>query len=129
MSRQRAESHTAGLTQQLLHQLGQDHINLDAIRQLATAAGKRRLLPLLGQIATGALPDETSYHQANAIYTLGMMRDPAAVPWLAPLLDVPDPDVQVLAVRALGRIGGEEALEPVRRRYNRPAEPSPTPEA
>jgi hypothetical protein len=36
------------------------------------------------------------------------------------LLGSADMDMQILAVRALGRIGGDQALEPVRRLYNAP---------
>jgi hypothetical protein len=50
------------------------------------------------------------------------------VPWLTAILDAPDPALQMPAVRALGRIGGEGALAPVRRHYNAPApEPGTAP--
>lgn len=43
--------------------------------------------------------------RARAAETLGRLRHQAAVDGLLPLLDDPDPDVRVVAVRALGRIG------------------------
>src|SRR5215212_2105003 len=115
------------LQQQLLQQLNKDHINMETIQRLVKAAGgKKSILPLLGSIASGTMPDETWYEQANAIYVLGMIKDPAAIPWLTSLLGDDDADLQVLAVRALGRIGGDQALEPVRQLYNAP-HPAPKP--
>ena len=109
------------LTEQLLHQLNKDHIETDTIQRIVRAAGgKKSLVPLLGNIASGAAPGESWYEQSNAIYVLGMMKDPAAIPWLTRLLGTADIDLQILAVRALGRIGGDQALEPVRRLYNAP---------
>jgi HEAT repeat protein len=75
---------------------------------------------LLGKIALGEIEGVSCYERTNAIYVLGMMKDPAAVPWLTTLLCHSDLDLQILAVRALGRIGGDQALEPVRRMYNGP---------
>ena len=111
----------------LLHQLGKDHLNSGAIRQLLSSEGRDPVLSGLARIAAGSTPEVTSYIQANAIYALGMIGDPAALPTLLGLLDESDPDLQVLVVRALGRIGGEQALEPVRRLYNGP--PAPTDKA
>jgi hypothetical protein len=109
------------LIEQLHRQLNKDHIERDTIRWMVQAAGgKKSLVPLLGSIASGAEPGESWYEQANAIYVLGMMKDPAAIPWLTRLLGTADIDLQILAVRALGRIGGDQALEPVRRLYNAP---------
>lgn len=109
------------LTEQLLHQLNKDHIGTETIQRMVRAAGgKKSLVPLLGSIAGGAAPGETWYEQANAVYVLGMIKDPAAIPWLTRLLGTADIDLQILAVRALGRIGGDQALEPVRRLYNAP---------
>jgi hypothetical protein len=109
------------LTEQLLHQLNKDHIGAETIQRMVRAAGgKKSLVPLLGHIASGEEPGESWYEQANAIYVLGMMKDPAAIPWLTHLLGTADIDLQILAVRALGRIGGDQALEPVRRLYNAP---------
>lgn len=108
------------MEQQLLQQLGKDHISVDTINYLIAAGGKRRVLPILGKIAQGEVEGTECYERSNAIYVLGMMKDPAAVPWLTPLLVNPDVNLQILAVRALGRIGGEQALEPVRRMYNGP---------
>jgi hypothetical protein len=93
---------------------------VDTINYLVAAGGKRRVLPILGQIALGEVEGAGCYERSNAIYVLGMMKDPAAVPWLTTLLTHSDVDLQILAVRALGRIGGEQALEPVRRMYNGP---------
>lgn len=106
------------LQQQVLQQLGKDHINTDTIRHMVAAGGKQEVLPVLGELAQGAVPGETHYEQANAIYVLGMIKDPAAVHWLEPLLGRASEDLQILAVRALGRIGGDAALAPVRRLYN-----------
>jgi hypothetical protein len=108
------------LEQQLRQQLGKDHISVETIRYLSAAGGKNRVLPLLGRIAVGEVAGTTCYERSNAIYVLGMMKDPAAVPWLTTVLGEPDVDLQILAVRALGRIGGDQALEPVRRLYNGP---------
>jgi hypothetical protein len=111
---------TDDMERQLLQQLGKDHISVDTINYLVAAGGKRRVLPILGQIALGEVEGAGCYERSNAIYVLGMMKDPAAVPWLTTLLTHSDVDLQILAVRALGRIGGEQALEPVRRMYNGP---------
>ncbi len=121
--------HTDEMEQQLLQQLGKDHMSVDTIKYLVAAGGKSRVLPLLGQIALGELDGTTCYQRSNAIYVLGMVKDPAAVPYLTALLGHTDVDLQILAVRALGRIGGDQALEPVRRLYNGPrrgAEPGST---
>jgi hypothetical protein len=112
--------HADEMEQQLLQQLGKDHISVETINYLVAAGGKSRVLPILGKIAVGEVEGTSCYERSNAIYILGMMKDPAAVPWLTALLGHTDVDLQILAVRALGRIGGEQALEPVRRLYNGP---------
>jgi hypothetical protein len=70
------------MEQQLLQQLGKDHISVETIRYLSSAGGKNRVLPILGQIAVGEVEGTTCYERSNAIYVLGMLKDPAAVPWL-----------------------------------------------
>jgi hypothetical protein len=112
--------HADEMEQQLLQQLGKDHISVETINYLIAAGGKNRVLPILGKIAVGEIEGTSCYERSNAIYVLGMMKDAAAVPWLTALLGHADVDTQILAVRALGRIGGEQALEPVRRLYNGP---------
>jgi HEAT repeat protein len=58
-----------------------------------------------------ALADKDPAVRAAAVEGLGALRDQRAVGKLTPLLS--DPDLRLAAIRALGRIGGDEALEPL----------------
>jgi len=51
----------------------------------------------------------------SAIYALGRLKDPNAVPPLIDHLSDPDPHLRTRAVEALGEIGRNEAYEPIRK--------------
>jgi|SRR5579859_2132475 len=99
----------------VLKLLGKDHLGPDVIQGLASMGGE--IIPLLGSVATGERPADP-YQQENALYVLGMLGQDSAVPALARVLWGSDPNLQLLAARALGRIGSPAALAELRRLYN-----------
>lgn len=113
---------TAGQVRLLL---GKDHLGPDVIRTLAALGDE--VVPALGAIATGTRP-APAYERENAIYVLGMIGRDGAVDYLTQVLWTPDLNLQVLAARALGRIGSPPALAELRRLYNG-AVPRPLPPA
>lgn len=84
-------------------------VRADVVRhavRLGGRGGMRVLLDLLGDADDGV--------RRGAARGLGELGDPAAVPFLARLLnDSGDDDLQVEAIGALGRIGSAEALPPL----------------
>ncbi len=109
----------------VLHLLGKDHLGPEVIHSLAALDG---VGPLLGQVATGVQP-ASCYERENAIYALGMLGADTAVPDLARVLWSSDPNSQLLAARALGRIGSPAALAELRRLYHGTAAADLTPPA
>ena len=101
-------------TCRVLQLLGKDHLGPEVIDRLAALDG---VGPLLGRIVTGSQP-AGDYERENAIYALGMIGADAAVPDLAHVLWQGEPDSQLLAARALGRIGNPAALAELRRLYH-----------
>ncbi len=103
----------ADIPARVLQLLAKDHLGPAVIRSLAALDG---VVPLLAGLATGAQPSGC-YERENAIYALGMLGADAAVPDLVHILWIADPNEQLLAARALGRIGNATALAELRRRY------------
>lgn len=60
----------------------------------------------------------------NAAIALGNLRDPAAIPFLIPLLRDPHPEIRSAAAWALGEIGGEEARCAVAEAFARESDPA-----
>ncbi len=112
-------------TGRVLQLLGKDHLGPEVIHSLAALDG---VVPLLGRIATGAQA-ANCYERENAIYALGMIGAEAAVPDLAHVLWQGEPNSQLLAARALGRIGNPAALAELRRLYHGTAAADLTPPA
>lgn len=107
----------------MLQLLGKDHLGPEVIQSLAALDG---VVPLLGRVATGDHP-AGCYERENAIYALGMLGADAAVPDLARVLWSSDASSQLLAARALGRIGSPAALAELRRLYHGTAAADLTP--
>lgn len=88
-----------------------------ADKQLATVA-RLALQSIPGPEVDAALRDAlgtlTGPEKAGVLQTLGQRRDRQAVPQVARLVADPDPAVAEMALFALGRIGGPEALAAVR---------------
>lgn len=63
-----------------------------------------------GAALRAAVPRTTGLIKAGVVDSLGWRRDAAAVPLLEPLLADPDATIASAAARALGRIGGKQAV-------------------
>lgn len=106
------------ITGRVIKLLGKDHIGPDVIRTIAGMG--EDVIAVLGAVATGERP-ASAYERENAVYVLGMLGQDSAVDPLARVLWDPNLNTQVLAARALGRIGhrgNQEALDLLRRVYN-----------
>ncbi len=105
-------------TGRVIKLLGKDHIGTDVIRTIAGMGAD--IIPTLGAIATGERPAGT-YERENAIYVLGMLGQDSAIDDLAQVLWDSNLNLQVLAARALGRVGNRgngAAIDLLRRVYN-----------
>jgi len=71
------------------------------------------LLRSRGEIdrATKMLTSRSGVRRARGAYLLGLVRDPNLAALVVPLLDDRDPDVRLVAARALGEIGEASAAE------------------
>jgi len=104
--------------------LGKDHLGPDVVHTIERMGDG--VIPMLGTIATGEQPAD-EYERENAIYVLGMIGQDQAVDYLSRVLWSPDLNLQVLAARALGRIGSPEALAELQRLYKGYRLPAPIP--
>ncbi|MBC8138547.1 MAG: HEAT repeat domain-containing protein, partial [Fibrella sp.] len=85
------------------------------LQLLAKSGDRRAAAPLLREL--GKRMDE--YERANVIDALGDTRDPSAVDVLVGYLDHRSDSVRSSAAKALGKIGDDRAVEPIRARLEK----------
>jgi HEAT repeat protein len=83
----------------------------DALSHSARSALESMPAPEAGIALIVALDKTSALTKAGIIHSLGRRREEAAVPKLAGLLADPDPNVAGAAAAALGRVGGDRAVD------------------
>ena len=85
------------------------------LSHMARYALERMEYPEAGKAIRDALSVANGWPQKGIVNSLGARRDAKAVPALAKLAGSSDPELALAAVRALGKIGGDEALAALQR--------------
>ncbi len=99
------------ITDQVDALLESDHFDKNVRKQLMNLGPAA--MELLRQYATGSHPSGNADLQGRAILTLGECGDRDCIGVLRKALRVPDPDVRVRVMRAMGRLGGAEAAQAI----------------
>ena len=92
----------------LLHD-GDEEVRIGAVRALGDLRNRRAVDALVDLLA-----DATGDFLYAVISNIGFLRDPRSCAALLPFLDHPDREVERRAIYALGLVGDERTLEPLR---------------
>ncbi|HUW59435.1 MAG TPA: HEAT repeat domain-containing protein [Candidatus Bathyarchaeia archaeon] len=90
----------------------------DALSHPARQALESMRSPEAGEALIAALDKTDGLNRVGIIDSLGLRREKSAVPELIPLLSDPDATTAGAAARALGRIGTEDVVEPLKGALN-----------